>query len=159
MTPGKQFENDFINSLPKHIFKYRLKDGTASWGSNQAENVRFQASNICDFIVHNGKCLYLLELKSHKGKSLPLSCIRPNQLKGLWNAENYENVVAYIVVNFRELNETYIINVSDIIHYMGHNMDKKSIPISLFKEVGVLIPQTLKKVHYSYDLGLFEGVS
>ena len=79
MTSGKRFEKNVKDSIPEEYFYYRFKDGTSSWGGN--DQVRFQARNICDSMLYNGYNLYLLELKSHKGKSLPLSCIRENQEK------------------------------------------------------------------------------
>jgi recombination protein U len=150
MNDGKAFEQDFIKSIPADVFKYRFKDGTASWGG-QADNVRFQSFNICDFMVYNAKTLYLLELKSHKGKSIPLSCIREKQIEGLCAADEYENIIAGIVFNFREVEETYFVRIN-YIKYFIDSQDRKSIPIDWIRKCGFLIQQEKKRTRYRYDV-------
>lgn len=62
--------------------------------------------------------------------------------KGMW---------AGFIVNFRDLNETYRVPASVILGFMESG-ERVSFPISWFREVGILIKQTLKKIHYRYDL-------
>lgn len=153
MNDGKKFEEDFIKSVPENWFKYRLRDSGGSWQGG--EKARFTPTNICDFIVYNNN-LWLLELKSHKGKSIPLSCIRENQMNGLEDALKV-GVKAGYVFNFRDTEETYFINAFEICKFVGSTY-RKSIPIDYLKENGVLIPQQKKKVRYKYDLSFMEGV-
>ena len=80
-NPGKVFEEDIKKSVPKEYWIYRFKDGTANFSGSKNENVRFQAHNICDFMIMTKENLILLELKSHKGSSIPFSCIRKNQIE------------------------------------------------------------------------------
>ena len=149
---GKKFETDFIRSVPKDWFHYRLNDSSSSWSSG--EKARFTPSNICDFIVYNST-LWLLELKSHKGKSIPFSCIRPKQVEGLMDAYT-KKVNAGYIINFRDIEETYFV-YADAIHVFMKNETRKSIPLIWIKETGVLIPQTKKKVRYNYDLKFMEN--
>ena len=149
---GKRFEEDLIKSVPNNWFKYRLNDSASSWSSG--EKARFTPSNICDFIVYNGN-LWLLELKSHKGKSLPLSCIREKQLQGLVDA-NKRGVLAGFIINFRDVQETYFIMAESIKQFI-ETEERKSIPISYLRFCGELIPQTKKKVRYNYDLKFMEN--
>lgn len=144
---GKIFEEDFKNSVPNDWFFYRFKDGTGSWGGNS--KVRFQTSNICDLMIFNGD-LYLLELKSHKGKSLPLSCIRQNQVDGLLEAGS-KGVKSYFIVNFSDLNRTFKIHVSWINDFIIEET-RKSIPISYFEALGVEINSEKIRTRYRYDL-------
>ena len=139
MTPvnnGKRFENNFKSSIPEGMFCYRFKDGTANFRGAKNENVRFQAHNIFDFMVFNGKKLFLLELKSHKGKSLPLNCIRPNQVNELVKASIYENVNAGLLVHFSDLEQVYYLEIGEYIYYTSIEPQKKSIPLDFFKERG-----------------------
>ena len=149
---GKRFEEDLIKSVPNNWFKYRLNDSASSWQGG--EKARFTPSNICDFIVYNGN-LWLLELKSHKGKSLPLSCIREKQLQGLVDA-NKRGVLAGFIINFRDVQETYFIMAESIKQFI-ETEERKSIPISYLRFCGELIPQTKKKVRYNYDLKFMEN--
>ncbi len=144
---GKKFEEDFKKSVPEDWFFYRFKDGTGSWGGNS--KVRFQSSNICDFMIFNGD-LYLLELKSHKGKSLPLSCIRPNQLKEMFKASQ-KGVGAYIIVNFSDLKITYKLHIKWVKYFID-NFTRKSIPLYYFEALGDLINSEKKITRYRYDL-------
>lgn len=155
MNEGKKFENDFKNSVPKHCFYYRFKDGTGNFAGHKNDNVRFQAKNICDCMVWNSKTsrLYLIELKSHKGKSVPISCIRDNQIKGLLEARE-KNINCHIVINMRDAEKTYAIPIRAIKRYID-NTNRKSIPISFMEDCGILITQEKKKVNYKYDLEYF----
>ena len=67
---GKRFEEDIKKSVPSEYFYYRFKDGTGNFNGTKNENVRFQAKNICDCEVMTDNYLFLLELKSHLGKSI-----------------------------------------------------------------------------------------
>ena len=78
-----------------------FRDGTSSWGNKACEGcpknkqlTRFQARNICDCQLFDGDYLYLLELKSTKGKSLSLNNIRKNQVDDLMAASEYANIVS-----------------------------------------------------------------
>ena len=107
-----------------------MRDGTASWG--EQENTRFQQSNICDSVLYdsNEKRLLLLELKSHKGKSIPFSCIRDNQLKELLKADVFKGIYPGIVFNFRDVEETYYLPISKVSEYILTD-ERKSFPSSV----------------------------
>lgn len=152
MNEGKYFERDFIGSVSNEWFKYRLNDSSSSWQGGEA--ARFTPSNICDFIIYNGK-LWLLELKSHKGKSIPLSCIRPKQLQGLLEAYKKGTQAGY-VFNFRDVNETYYVDANMLNSYLV-SCERKSIPLTWLQKAGKLIPQTRKKIRFNYDLEFMDS--
>jgi recombination protein U len=160
MNAGKDFENDFIKSVPETIYHYRFKDGTAAWG--QGENTRFQHDNICDFLIHDGRML-LLELKSHLGKSFPYTAVmgsydkekgkwtKEKQLNDLEKASHFDRIITGYVFNFRQLNLTYFVPVRHV-HYYFYHSDRKSFPLEFIQQYGVQIGQQIKKVHYRYDV-------
>lgn len=152
INPGKAFEQDFIKSVPEDWFKYRLNDSGGSWQGG--DKARFTPSNICDFIVYNGK-LWLLELKSHKGKSIPISCIRTKQVEGLLEAYKKGTMAGYIF-NFRDVNETYFLSANSLNAFLKTET-RKSIPISNLRQYGTLIPQVKKRTRYGYILEFMEG--
>ncbi len=147
---GKQFEDEIKKSVPDDVFFYRFRDGTANFAGGQNENVRFQQSNICDCMLYNGT-LFLLELKSHKGKSLPFSAIRQNQVVDLSKASMYGGVVAGLIINFRDAERTFFVHIGKIEYFIAHE-ERKSIPLMWCEENGIEIPGKKLKVHFRWDL-------
>lgn len=146
---GKRFEEDFIKSMPDRCDVTRLKDGG---GWSNATNMRFTSSNPCDFIVWSPvtRLMYKLELKSVKGKSLPFSNIKENQLKSLLESGE-KKVEAIFVVNYREPNETYYFYAAAMKGYMD-SCNRKSLPLEAARAFGIRIPQELIRVRWRYDL-------
>lgn len=130
MNNGKRFEANIKNSMPDNVFFYRFRDGTSSW--SKQEGTRFQARNICDCMMYDSQYLYLLELKSHKGKSLPLTAIRKNQVDDLLEASKHRNVIAGIVVEFSDLGQVYFMPI-DLVKNWFYDSDRKSIPLDSFQ--------------------------
>ena len=155
MKSGKRFEQNFKASVPKDVFCERLKDGTASWGDK--ETTRFQATNICDFILADGEYVVLAELKNHKGKSLPLSCIRKNQFDKLLEADRFVFIKPMLIVNFEDVDKCYALNI-DLLDDFIKEGKRKSIPISYFEEWAIEIPSRKKKVNTEYRLDVLFGV-
>lgn len=139
--------------MPDYVFYYRFRDGTASWGGDK-ENTRFQQSNICDCMMFDGHKLYLLELKSHKGKSLPFSAIRQNQIDELAKSLTYQGVTSGFVVNFSDVARTFFADANLVANYVFIG-ERKSIPLAWFEEHGKEIQGKLKKVHYSWNVEKF----
>ena len=139
---GKVFEKEFKDSVPADCFFERYKDDTSGF---------YGVSNPADFRLYKFPVLILLELKTHKGKSLPLAKIRPAQLSGMLKAVNYLGVYGGYLVNFRDLEETYFLSVGDVENFYKAG-ERKSIPVEFFREHGFRIPQQKKRTLYKYDL-------
>ncbi|MCT4544542.1 MAG: Holliday junction resolvase RecU [Vallitalea sp.] len=148
---GKQFEDDFKASIPKEVFYYRFRDGTANFNGQKNENVRFQQYNICDCLLYKGNRLFLLELKSTKKKSVPFSMIRKTQIDQLLKASPHKNIIAGFIFNFREHEETYYLDVITIKNYID-TADRKSFPIDWVRDNGVLIQQRKLVKNYRYNV-------
>ena len=154
MNEGKKFEQDFKKSLEDYkIWHYRIKDSSSSWSNDK--NSRFTSKEICDYIVFEGRILYLVELKSHLGNSLPFTAIRENQLEGLCNI-NANFVLSYFIINMRDKEKTYAIKASTVKEYID-TADRGRIPISFMESNGILIPQQRKITRYKYDVMKFFG--
>jgi len=154
-NPGKAFEEDFKKSVPEDCFVYRFKDGTANFNGAKNENVRFQAKNICDFMVMTKEDLVLMELKSHASVSIPFGCIRNNQIEEMSKIE-HPKVKTYFILNFRDLEKTFAIGANELKGYM-ETSQRKSIPFTWCEEHGIEIIGIKKKVRYKYDLEKFFG--
>lgn len=148
--------------MPESCWVYRLRDNAA--GFSGGDNVRFTSSNICDYILFddNTSTLFLLELKSTKGKSFTFwrkdfegksFMIKKNQILGLEEA-NKHNLIAGLVLNFREFdNKTFFISIDDFINLIN-NLNKKSVNIDDIENNSRVFKlfNERKKIRYSYDI-------
>ena len=145
MNEGKKFEEDFKKSMDKYnIWNYRLRDSSGSWSNSNGS--RFTPKNICDYIAYKNGALYLLELKSHKGSSLPYTAISDYQLKGLSNID-YPGIKAYFIINMREKEKTYAIEAQKIKKYI-ETSNRKSITIEFMESNGIEIKGIKKRSRY-----------
>jgi len=107
--------------------------------------------NPCDFILYKIPNIYLLELKSHKGKSIPFGAIQHYQIELLHRYNQMDGVVAGFVFNFRDVNETYFVDAVTAYQFY-HVGERKSFSLEWTRGNGILIPQKLKRTRYQYDL-------
>ena len=103
------------------------------------------------------RTLYLIECKSTKGTSVPLSMIRSNQIEGLQEASKH-NLVAGILVNFRnENNDTFFILIDEFIDMMN-SINKKSFNIKDLESIGATrVENTKKRTRYTYNIEKLVG--
>ena len=144
---GKQFEQEIKACFPTDFYVERYKDDTAGFSG---------VSNPADFRIYKYPYTFLLELKTHKGKSIPIEKIRPNQIQGMHKAYQYEGIFAGFLLNFRDLEETYYVIVEDLAEFIN-STERKSIPVEWCRENGVRIEQQKKRVRYSYNLSKWLG--
>ena len=111
---------------------------------------------MCDCMIYDSHKLYLLELKSHAGKSLPFSAIRQNQLDELTKSITYQGIVAGFIVNFRDVSRTFFVDANLVSKFVFLG-ERKSIPISWFEENGTEIEGRKLKVHYRWNVEKFIG--
>lgn len=150
---GKVFEAEVKASIPPEYFVERYKDDTAGF---------YGVANPADFRIYKYPLTFLWELKTHKGKSVPLAKIRNSQLKGMRKASAYFGVRCGFLINYRDLAETYYIEFEDLVteyytlndkgEYEPKPDGRKSISVGWCRDNGIRIAQRLKKVRYSYDL-------
>jgi len=144
MNAGKRFEKDIKDSA-KDLFYLRFKD---AGGWSKSMDLRFTSKNLCDCIIFTGHTLYLVENKSHLGKSFPRSEL--GQLEDMLEVD-FINTVACFILNFRAIKETYLITAQQVRDSME---GRASVPLAYCREHGILIPHQLKRVHYRYDLSV-----
>lgn len=78
------------------------------------------------------------EAKETKSKtSFSLNNIHPHQINHLRSIYNHSGI-AFLIVRFTTLNETYLLMVNDFLDYIDNN-DKKSISIDFFREKAFLL--------------------
>ena len=92
--------------------------------------------------IYKGKYIDF-EAKETKSKtSFSLSNIHKHQIDHLININNHDGI-AFIIVRFTTLDETYLLRVIDFKDYI-ENTDKKSIPISFFRKKAFLLKNGYK---------------
>lgn len=106
--------------------------------------------NPCDYIIYKHPFVYLWELKSHKGKSIPFSAIREQQLCKL-TVIKQKGVSCGFIFNFRDLNETYWVEAKKIKGIMEEG-ERKSISVEWCRTEGIKIEQRLKRTRYWYNV-------
>ena len=83
------------------------------------------------------------EAKETRSKtSFSLENIHPHQVKHLEKIYNHKGI-AFLIIRFTTLNETYLLKIEDFLSYINNN-DRKSIPLDYFKEKGYLIKDGYK---------------
>jgi recombination protein U len=142
---GKKFEEDFRRSTPPEVFVHRVKDA-----GSQGQHL-FGVRNICDFIYYRQPWLYLLEMKSHKGRSIPFGKVTDTQLEGLAEQEDRTGVRAGFLFNFRDLEETYFVPAHHTWVYV-RGSGRKSFPVDWCRQVGKRVDQQKVRTRYRYDV-------
>lgn len=159
---GKIFEENFKRSVPEGILYERFNDTGYIYGVNrdsyQHTNATFTVKNVCDCFIYDGNILLYLELKSHKGKSLPLNCIRENQVKEMLKRQSYKNTIAGLLIEYSDLERVFYINIVDYYNFIDKN-ERKSIPFEWCRNVGIELEIHKLRTNYRYNVSkLYEDI-
>ena len=158
VNKGYVLQDNIKKSCEKQdILFYRFKDSPFSFANS--DKTKFTTNNICDCMMFLANKLLFVELKSTKGKSFSFtehSLRQLNDINKIIHSKNgYKrfNVYGCFVIEFRELEKTYFIEVQDIIKYLKEN-NTKTINIKKYKEVGkyIKIDQEILRKNYRYDI-------
>lgn len=155
---GYVLQDNIKKSCEKQdILFYRFKDSPFSFANS--EKTKFTTNNICDCMIFLVNKLLFVELKSVKGKSFSFTEHSLRQLndinKIIHNKNGYKrfNVYGCFIIEFRELEETYFIEVQNIIKYLEEN-NTKTINIKKYKKKGryIKVDQEILRKNYRYDI-------
>ena len=83
--------------------------------------------------IYKGKYIDFEAKETLNKTSFPLSNIHQHQIDHLYHVNKHKGI-AFIIVNFKKLNEIYILDIKDFIH-----LNRQSIPLEIFKEKGILV--------------------
>ncbi len=87
--------------------------------------------------IYKGKYIDFEAKETNSTTSFPLSNIHKHQLLHLENIERHGGI-AFIIVRFQHLGETYVLFEKDIKFFLD-NYNRKSIPLNYFKDKGYLV--------------------
>ena len=104
---------------------------------------RFKIPSTTDYNgIYKGKYIDF-EAKETKNKtSFPLNNIHEHQIMHLRKIVNMGGI-GFIIVRFTTLNQTYYLSGNDLFWYLD-NENRKSIPLTYFKEKGYLLKEKLR---------------
>src|SRR5699024_5238752 len=103
--------------------------------------------------------------KSNQGKSISHRGSNPqikeHQVEALSKAAEYNNIISGFILNFRSVDKTYFLPITEFIKYdevskgkrknnYKSKVNEKSIPLDICKEVGTEILAFKKRVHNHY---------
>jgi len=144
---GKKFEDVIRESFLKvpGVSIDRLRDAP-----RKMKNV----DNPSDFIVYKYPHEIYVECKSHKGNTLPFSCIREEQLRGMEEKSLIDGVKAGIIVWYIDHDVTVWIPICDVLCWFKEG--NKSINVKdLSKMKHIVIQGKKKRVYFNYDMEEF----
>ena len=145
MAPGKRWEQDFKQSI-NDVACIRLYDTTNGFAG---------VKNPCDFIYYIYPNLYIIELKSVKGKSFSFNNITEYQWETMQKLDKQQGITSIFLIEFREEREAYIIPMREVIKTSRR---RRSINVNMCREnPNILqIPATYKRTHCTIDKELFK---
>lgn len=155
---GYVLQDNIKKSCDKQdILFYRFKDSPFSF--IRSDKTKFTTNNICDCMIFLANKLLFVELKSVKGKSFNFTEHSLRQLndinKIIHNKQGLKRFGVYgcFIIEFRELEETYFIQVQDILEYLKEN-NTKTINIQKYinKNKYIKVEQRLLRKNYTFDI-------
>lgn len=140
---GKKFEAKFLSdwkaSFP-NTFILRLHDLTTGY--------KITSQNPCDYIAYNNRQLWLLEIKSHEGSSIPFTAIP--QYERLLAYKDLEGVNPYIIIWFKEKDIVFAVHIKEAEKMVLAG--EKSIGLRLKDDYDIIeIPSIKKRVFLDSD--------
>ena len=87
--------------------------------------------------IYKGKYIDFEAKETQSKTAFALSDIHEHQINHLKNINNHSGI-AFIIVRFTTINETYLLTAEKLLYFLD-NIDRKSIPLSYFKENAYLI--------------------
>ena len=145
----KQFE-EYRKEKKAYIFKIPTEFVVLRKGAKIISAYPKKQSPCLDYIgiLPNGKSI-VFEAKTTKNTaSFPLKNIKPYQFELIKEVNHYVDCV-FFIIEFRELNETYLVSGNAILDFKENNT-RKSIPYKEFKNIGILMEDldVLKYINY-----------
>lgn len=155
--PGKQFEEDFKNSIPKDSYYIKLPDAAVGFDIENSTQ-RFSQRSKFDYLIIRNARTFCLELKSTKNKIIsygPSGMIKDFQVNELRKAAK-SGAEAGFILNFRDTGNTYYLWIGNF-DRITESSCKKSINENDIKECALIVPARKLKVNYRYDLSVLLG--
>ncbi len=147
---GMTLENDLNNTnkyyLEKDIAVIYKKPTPIQIVETNKEKITkayFKEPSTTDYNgLYKGKYIDFEAKETTSKTNFPLINIHKHQIEHIKNVLKHKGI-AFIIVRFTKLNETYLLFGEDFINYID-SKNRKSVALSFFKEKGYLIKLNLK---------------
>lgn len=161
---GKIFESQWKSSVPDYALLYRLPDPAQSFGGSN--NLRFSAKPPFDYLLWDSArhILFALELKTVQESSISFERTKDDkgkihfsQIANLNSWNKYDGIVAGFVIEFRQIEKTVFIEISEFNKLLSL-IDKKSFNYNDLDEHSIkyiTIAQEKLRTRYKYDINGF----
>lgn len=139
---GKEFEKVLSEQIKQYgVFIQRIYDC-----------VDYRAlKNLCDYYAYRCPYLYLLEMKTTAGASLPFANISETQWGGLLEASKYDGIIAGFPIWFYNKDTTKFISIQEMEKIK--NTGVKSVRYDT--HYGITINGTKRRVYWDYEISKF----
>lgn len=142
MVRGKQFEKILSQQISEQgIFIQRIFDYVDLRG----------LAMMCDFYAYKYPYLYLLEMKTTAGASLPFANISETQWGGLLEASKYDGILCGFPIWWYDKDTTKFISIQEMeeIKKTGVKSVRYDTPY------GITIDGTKRRVYWDYEISKF----
>ncbi len=121
--------------------------------SGKIKEAYFETPSTTDYNgIYKGKYIDFEAKETISKTSFSLSNIHKHQIEHLINVKRH-GAISFLLVRFTILNETYFLSTENLEHFIK-NYERKSIPLSFFKEYGKII-----KIKYSPRIDYLEVIN
>ena len=133
--------NKYYRTIDKaYIYKKPtpIKLVKVDYKHNKINEAYFDMPSTTDYNgLYKGKYIDFEAKETTNKTSFPLNNIHDHQLKHLENIYKHKGI-AFLIIRFTSLNETYILMEKDLLNFLDNN-NRKSIPISYIKKHGYIV--------------------
>ena len=145
---GKKFEEVIKNAFEKveGVSIDRLRDAPRKLKG---------VDNPSDFIVYKKPHEIYVECKSHKGNTLPFSCIREEQIKGMVEKSKIAGVKAGIIIWYIDHDLTVWIPIYEVVSMIKSGYKSINIKDLNYPRNIIRIDGKKKRVYFDYDMNKF----
>lgn len=158
---GKIFEDNWKSSCPNNVFLYRPPDAAQSFYPNS--ELKFSNRSLCDFLMYDGRKLYVLELKTtltnftfERTEDDCKRMIHWHQIETLNKISQYPNTVSGFLLDYRNSGNTYFIGISDFLSLINCLNKNSFTEHDMLTYSSVIeIEKKLLKVNYRCNVSKF----
>ena len=145
---GKQFE-DVVKKAFEQV------DGVSIDRLRDAPRKLKGVDNPSDFIVYKEPHEVYVECKSHRGNTLPFSCIRPEQITGMYEKSKIQGVKAGIIVWYIDHDLTVWVPIDEVVSMIESGYKSINIKDLNYPRNIIRIEGKKKRVYFDYDMQKF----
>lgn len=165
-SEGKSFEYSFKHSTERQgIWIFRINDTFVK--AKEYDSKAFVPQQACDYIIHYGEYVYMLELKTTDKKYITIEVdnagmIKKHQYTQLLNRQGNKEIGGFILQFQRDTEEqtTYFLDIDSFMKFLQESGKKSINRLDVVQYGGILIEQAKINSSWYYNVKeLLGGIS